>query len=165
MQGIFQSSGCNSFLEQETYCGTLPIIDASGVSSFLFPLNSMDWFYDYNTGHVQSENLLHFNMTSNHLFQKEFNRYINFWNTNFCDLGWVGCGGLVLQFCVSWIQRGYCSTQDQAIRMYSHYMCRFVFDAGFLRLVYMISNHLDTLRTIHILSTNYMIRECWHWYK
>ena len=74
----------------ETYRETLPIIDASGISSFPFARNSTDWFYDYKTGHVQRENSSRFNMTNNHLFQKELDRYINFWNTDFAHLAVIG---------------------------------------------------------------------------
>jgi hypothetical protein len=55
-----------------------------------FALDSKDWFYDYKTGHVQRRGASLFNLTSNHLFQRELKKYIRFWNTEFVSLASIG---------------------------------------------------------------------------
>jgi len=87
--GLFHPLGALLF-SNETYRETMPLIESSGLSSIPFAHDSKNWFYDYKTGHVQRANSSLFNLTNSHLFQKEVNRYIHFWNTEFAPLAVIG---------------------------------------------------------------------------
>jgi hypothetical protein len=55
-----------------------------------FAHDSKNWYYDYKNGHVQRAGASLLNLTTNHLFQKEVNKYIHFWNTEFVSLASIG---------------------------------------------------------------------------
>lgn len=74
----------------ETYRETLPVIDASGVTSFPFAYTSPVWLYDWRTGDTEELSLPLSELTSHALFQKEIKKYIKFWNTVFAPMASIG---------------------------------------------------------------------------
>lgn len=88
-RGLFHPLGAILF-SNETYRQSLPIIDASGLTSMEFGHTTKNWYYDYKTGHVKRSTASLSELTKNHLFKAEIDRYIHFWTTEFAPLASIG---------------------------------------------------------------------------
>ncbi|KAJ7917281.1 FAD/NAD-P-binding domain-containing protein [Mycena leptocephala] len=88
-QGLFHPMGALLYSNQ-TYRETLPVIDASGVSSFAFGYTSPQWLYDWRSGYTEEVSTPMSELTANELFKEEIERYTTFWNTEFAPKAVIG---------------------------------------------------------------------------
>ncbi|KAJ7681404.1 FAD/NAD-P-binding domain-containing protein [Mycena rosella] len=88
-QGLFHPMGALLYSNQ-TYRETLPVIDASGVSSFAFGYTSPEWLYDWRNGYTEEVSTPLSELTANELFKEEIERYTTFWNTEFAPKAVIG---------------------------------------------------------------------------
>jgi hypothetical protein len=88
-RGLFHPMGALLYSNQ-TYRETLPVIDASGVSSFAFGYTSPQWLYDWRNGYTEEVSTPLSEMTANELFKEEIERYTTFWNTEFAPKAVIG---------------------------------------------------------------------------
>jgi hypothetical protein len=98
--GLFHPLGAILF-SNETYRQSLPIIDASGLTSMEFGHTTKNWYYDYKTGHVKRSTTSLSELTKSHLFKAEIDRYIHFWTTEFAPLASIGYKGGVEGYTMS----------------------------------------------------------------
>jgi len=87
--GLFHPLGAILY-SNETYRETLPLIDASGLTSIPFDHKTKNWLYDYKTGHVTRASSSLSNFTDSSSFTAEIDRYIHFWTTEFAPLASIG---------------------------------------------------------------------------
>lgn len=88
-RGLFHPMGALLYSNQ-TYRETLPVIDASGVSSFAFGYTSPEWLYDWRNGYTEEVSTPLSELTANELFKEEIERYTTFWNTEFAPKAVIG---------------------------------------------------------------------------
>ncbi|KAJ7491805.1 FAD/NAD-P-binding domain-containing protein [Mycena galericulata] len=88
-QDLFHPMGALLY-SNETYRETLPVIDASGVSSFTFGYTSPEWLYDWHNGYTEEISTPLSELTANELFKEEIERYTTFWNTEFAPKAVIG---------------------------------------------------------------------------